>query len=322
MTTLNAPLAAGLAAVAVGAVAYVFLMPLLSGEKRAEKRRQALSNPKAAVERTSAVNRREQVAKSLKELEAKKDATKLTLPLRIERAGLAWTEKTFYLVSAGLGVGLALLAFVVSENPIVAVGALFAGGLGVPRWLLTHLQKRRIKRFVKELPNAVDVIVRGIRSGIPLGDCLRIIAREAEEPVRSEFRAAVEAQALGISMGEAVSRLYERVPVSEVNFFGIVISIQEKAGGNLSEALTNLSRVLRERAKMAGKIQAMSMEAKSSAGIIAALPVVVASLTYLSSPDYISQLWTTSPGRMCLAASLVWMSIGVLTMKKMINFKF
>ena len=321
MTTLNAPLAAGLAAVAVGAVAYVFLMPLLSGEKRAEKRRQALGNPKAAVERTSAVNRREQVAKSLKELEAKKDATKLTLPLRIERAGLAWTEKTFYLVSAGLAAVFGLLAFVVSGNLIVAVGALIAGGLGVPRWLLTHLQKRRIKRFVKELPNAVDVIVRGIRSGIPLGDCLRIIAREAEEPLRSEFRAAVEAQALGISMGEAVSRLYERVPVSDVNFFGIVISIQEKSGGNLSEALSNLSRVLRDRAKMAGKIQAMSMEAKSSAGIIAALPVVVASLTYLSSPDYISQLWTTSPGRLCLAVSLVWMSIGVFTMKQMINFK-
>ena len=172
------------------------------------------------------------------------------------------------------------------------------------------------------MPNAVDVIVRGIKSGIPLGDCVRIIAREAEEPLRSEFKGVVDAQALGLSMGEAIGRLYERVPVSDVNFFGIVISIQAKSGGNLSEALSNLSRVLRERRKMAGKIQAMSMEAKSSAGIIGALPIIVATLTYLSSPDYISILWTTDPGKIALLGSAIWMSIGVFVMRKMINFEF
>jgi tight adherence protein B len=164
--------------------------------------------------------------------------------------------------------------------------------------------------------------VRGICSGIPVGDCFRIVSREAEEPVRGEFKNVVETQALGLSLNEAVGRLFERVPVPEVNFFVIVINIQAQSGGNLSEALGNLSRILRERRKMAGKVQAMSMEAKASGGIIAALPFVVTSITYLTSPDYISLLWTTDIGKMALAGSALWMSIGVFTMKKMINFDF
>ena len=189
-------------------------------------------------------------------------------------------------------------------------------------FLLRHLRKRRIAKFTKELPNAVDVVVRGIRTGIPVGDCFRMVSREAEEPVRSEFRVIIETQALGLSLGESVSRLYERVPVQEVNFFAIVINIQQQSGGNLSEALSNLSRVLRERRKMAGKVQAMSMEAKSSAGIIAALPFVVAGITSLTSPDYISLLWTTDIGKLALLGSAIWMTFGILTIKKMIAFDF
>ncbi|TXM98811.1 type II secretion system F family protein, partial [Methylobacterium sp. WL122] len=198
----------------------------------------------------------------------------------------------------------------------------FVGGLGVPAFLLRHLRKRRIAKFLRELPNAVDVVVRGIRTGIPVGDCFRMVSREAEEPVRSEFRVIIETQTLGLSLGEAVSRLYERVPVQEVNFFSVVINIQQQSGGNLSEALSNLSRVLRERRKMAGKIQAMSMEAKSSAGIIAALPFVVAGITSLTSPDYISLLWTTDIGKLALLGSAIWMGLGILTIKKMIAFDF
>lgn len=186
--------------------------------------------------------------------------------------------------------------------------------------MLGYLRKRRIAAFINELPTAIDIITRGVRAGIPVGDCLRIISREAEEPIRTEFRLAVESQTLGMSIGDALIRMYERVPVSDVNFFAIVIGIQAKSGGNLSEALANLSRVLRERKKMAGKIQAMSMEAKASGGIIAALPFIVATLTYFSSPDYISLLWRTDIGKMALVASAVWMSLGIFTMKKMIAF--
>jgi tight adherence protein B len=168
----------------------------------------------------------------------------------------------------------------------------------------------------------VDVIVRGIKAGLPLLDCLKMIAGEAPEPVRTEFKAIVETQTIGLPLGEACEKLYERVPLPEANFFGIVISIQQKAGGNLSEALGNLSRVLRERKKMKAKIKAMSMEAKASAMIIAALPVAVMILVYLTSPKYIELLWTEPLGRLMLACCVVWMSMGVMVMKKMINFDF
>ena len=134
--------------------------------------------------------------------------------------------------------------------------------------------------------------MRGIKAGLPLLDSLKIIALDAQEPIKSEFKAIVETQTIGMPIGEACAKLYERMPLPEANFFGIVISIQQKAGGNLSEALGNLSRVLRDRKKMKAKIQAMSMEAKASASIIGALPICVGALVYLTSPDYIELLWT------------------------------
>jgi tight adherence protein B len=151
---------------------------------------------------------------------------------------------------------------------------------------------------------------------------MKMITMEASEPVKSEFRAVVETQAVGMPLGEACSKLYERMPVPEANFFGIVVSIQQRSGGNLAETLGNLSRVLRDRKKMKGKIQAMSQEAKASAGIIGALPVAVMTMVYITSPQYISLLWTEPLGRAMLAASVVWMSMGVMVMKKMINFDF
>ena len=169
---------------------------------------------------------------------------------------------------------------------------------------------------------SVDIIVRGIKAGLPLLDCLRMITADAPEPVKSEFRAIVETQAIGLPLGEACARLFDRIPVAEANFFGIVISIQQKAGGNLSEALGNLSRVLRDRKKMKAKIQAMSMEAKASASIIAFLPLGVMTLVYITSPDYISLLWTHPTGRIMMAACGMWMGMGVMVMRKMINFDF
>ena len=313
-----------LAAIAAGGVAYVFLYPLLSGQRRAEKRQQALTATSTdRRERIANVNRKEQVAQSLKELEAKQKATNnVTLEMRITQAGLTWTRKTYFLFSAIAAAVLAIAVFVASGNPYAGAGAVFVGGLGVPRWVLAHLRKRRINSFILELPNAVDVIVRGIRSGLPLGDCLRIVASEAREPLKSEFRMIIEAQAVGMTVSEAVGRIIDRVPIAEANFFAIVIAIQQKSGGNLSEALGNLSKVLRERRKMSDKIKAVSMEAKASAGIIGALPFTVALLTYLASPNYISILWKTDSGKVSLVIGGIWMSIGIVTMKKMINFKF
>ena len=153
----------------------------------------------------------------------------------------------------------------VDAGLLMALAMAFIAGIGVPLWLLKFLKKRRENKFLASFPDAVDIIVRGIKAGLPLLDSMRIITTDAPEPVKSEFRAIIETQTIGIPIGEACGKLYERIPVPEANFFAIVIGIQQKAGGNLSEALGNLSRVLRDRKKMKAKIQAMSMEAKASA---------------------------------------------------------
>lgn len=317
-------IAALLATVAVGGLAYVFLYPRLSGNDRAEKRQQALMSTAAAnraTGKTQGATRRELVAQSLKDIEAREKArSKLTLDMRIAQAGLSIGKKTFYLFSAVAGLLVALLSFTLTGQPLAAAGGLFAGAVGLPRFVLNYLRKRRIEKFIGEFPNAMDVIVRGVKAGLPLGDCIRIIASEAAEPVRSEFRQIVEAQTLGMGPGEAAGKLYERVPVPETNFFAIVLMIQQKAGGNLAEALGNLSRVLRERRKMRGKISAMSMEAKASAAIIGSLPPIVMILLYLSSPKYIELLWMTETGQLFMLASAFWMFCGIMVMRKMINF--
>ncbi|MGE0525154.1 MAG: type II secretion system F family protein [Variibacter sp.] len=314
---------------AVGGVAWVFIYPLLSGERVVEARRESVAKPErmarsaTANARSGPKVRREQVEETLKELEERqKKAKRLPLAVRISQAGLSWSKRQFLLISAGLGFGTFLLLFILQAGlPIAAMGG-FAAGLGAPRWLLAFLKRRREAKFLKTFPDAVDVIVRGIKAGLPLLDCLKMIAAEAQEPVRGEFRSIVETQAIGMPIGEACAKLYERMPIPETNFFGIVISIQQKAGGNLSEALGNLSRVLRDRKKMKAKIVAMSQEAKASAAIIAALPLCVMGLVYLTSPNYIELLWTEPMGRVMLACSAFWMFCGVMVMKKMINFDF
>jgi len=315
-----------LATVAAGGVAWVFIYPVLSGERQAEQRRDSIAKAEPAARKAVTRNvksRREQVEGSLKDLEARrKRAKNVALSVRISQAGLNWSKQRFFLISAILGIAVLIITVMVGGGlPAAAVLAL-AAGFGLPRWLLSFLKKRRELKFLDGFPDAVDVIVRGIKAGLPLLDSIKVIVADAPEPIRSEFRAIVETQTIGIPLGEACGKLYERVPIAEANFFGIVISIQQKAGGNLSEALANLSRVLRDRKKMKAKIRAMSMEAKASAAIIASLPAAVMILVYLSSPDYIELLWKTSIGNMLLAASAFWMMIGVLVMKKMINFDF
>jgi tight adherence protein B len=318
-----------LVALAAGGLIWVFVYPILSGERHAEKRQASVvrSEPAARVAAATAGRgpkvRREQIEDTLKELEVRQKKQKnLPLAMRISQAGLAWSKRQYIIISVAIGLALFVAVFLVGGGLIAAAGAGFAGGFGVPRWLLAFLKKRRESKFLHHFPDAVDVIVRGVKAGLPLGDCLRIIANESPEPVRGEFKTIVEAQTVGITMGDACAKMYERMPLPEANFFGIVVAIQQRAGGNLSEALGNLSRVLRDRKKMKAKIQAMSMEAKASAVIIAALPFAVMILVYISSPNYIELLWTHATGRLMMACCAAWMSIGVFVMKKMINFDF
>jgi tight adherence protein B len=314
-----------LAAVAVGGVAYVFLYPILSGEKKAEQRMASVAKADviSRASRGPQKSRRDSVETTLKELDEKhKKNRSVPLAVKIMQAGLSWSKKQFMIISACIGLGMFVLGMFLGGGLLTALGFGFAGGFGIPRWLLSFLKKRRESKFLNGFPDAVDVIVRGIKSGLPLLDCMKMITVDAPEPVRSEFRTIVETQAVGLPLGEACGKLYENMPVPEANFFGIVISIQQKAGGNLSEALGNLSRVLRDRKKMKAKINAMSQEAKASAGIIGALPIAVMTMVYITSPQYISLLFTEPLGNVMLACSGGWMLMGVLVMKKMINFDF
>lgn len=314
-----------LAATAIGGAAWVFVYPLLSGRKQAENRRASLakSEPAARNAEKTQRSRREQVETTLKDLEARRQKeSKVSLSTRLTQAGLNWSTQKFMIVSGVLAAVCFAMAMLFGGGLLGAVGLAFAAGFGLPRWGLSYLKKRREANFLKALPDAVDVIVRGIKAGLPLFESIKVVAADAPEPLKGEFLAIIETQAIGMPLGDACARLFERMPVPEANFFGIVISIQQKSGGNLSEALGNLSKVLRDRKKMAEKIQAMSMEAKASAAIIGSLPPIVMLLVYLSTPDYISLLWTHPTGQLMLVGCAIWMSIGIFVMKRMINFDF
>ncbi len=317
-----------LIAVAVGGVAYVFIYPLLTGERRVEQRMRDVATVEGDTRRSRktvdpSVKRRQQVEDSLEQIEERrKRSRRPPLSTRLQQAGLTWTKRQYWITSAIVGLFSAIVAWIFGASILIALGVGFSAGFGLPRWMLSFLKKRREKLFLNEFPNGIDIITRGVKAGLPVGDCIRIVAAEAREPVKAEFRMIAESQSIGIPLADASARLFEHIPLPEANFFGIVVSIQQKSGGSLSEALGNLSRVLRERRKMQAKIQAMSMEAKASAAIIAALPIAVMLLVYLTSPNYIELLWITPLGRMLMFGSGVWMLIGVFVMRRMINFDF
>jgi tight adherence protein B len=202
--------------------------------------------------------------------------------------------------------------------PLVALTC----GVGLPRWIVKHLATKRQKAFTLRFADAVDIIVRGIRSGLPVAECLNIIGREMAEPVGLEFRLIVEGQKLGLTLEEVMTRALIRMPTPELKFFAIVLSIQQQTGGNLADTLSKLSEVLRGRKKLKDKIQSLSSEAKSSAGIIGALPFMVSGLLYLVNPTYMSLLFTTPMGNVMIAGGVVWMGMGVFVMAKMIAFDY
>jgi tight adherence protein B len=180
----------------------------------------------------------------------------------------------------------------------------------------------RQKKFTEQLADSLDVIVRGVKSGLPLNQCLRIIADESPEPIRSEFKNVVDGQAMGVPLDQNLARLYERMPLAEVNFLVIVLVIQQRTGGNLSESLGNLSAVLRSRKLMREKVKALSSEAKASAMIIGSLPFIVMLIVYIIKPDYMTLLFTTTTGNLILLGAAFMMTTGIVVMRNMINFKF
>lgn len=320
-------LAAILAFIMIGGLGWAFVSGgASSGEalKRAraiQGGKQAKGAARRAAQQNTPEGRRKQILQQLNEADRRNRKARMSLPARMQQAGLAPNLKLFWILSSvSGGVGL-LLALVFGLSPLVALMVALVLGLGLPRWVLAFLAKGRVKKFSGEFANAVDVIVRGIRSGLPVHDCFKIIARESPAPLGPEFQRLVEAIGVGMTLGQALDKMYERMPSPELRFLAIVMAIQQKTGGNLGEALSNLSTVLRARRMMGEKVKALSSEAISSAGIIGSLPIVVMTLVMVASPDYMSRMFTDPRGHAMLLGSGVWMGLGVLVMKKMISFK-
>lgn len=316
-----------LGALSVGGIVYAIATPYFNGEKKADQRIANLGSEKSERGRgTVEQKRRKAVQDVLEELdERQKEDRKVSIRQRIAQAGLSISPFAFYAMSFISAAVFAMGAFVsvkLSVAPYVVGAAVLVGGIGFPRWVIGFLARRRQKKFINEFANSIDIIVRGVKTGLPLNDCIGIIAQESPDPIGPEFAKIVEEQRIGVTLGQGLERMYERMPLQEVSFLSIVITIQQSAGGNLAEALQNLSSVLRERKKLEGKVRAFSQEAKSSAAIIGALPILVMGAVYLSKPAYISVLFEERSGNMMLVGSAIWMLMGVLVMRKMINFDY
>lgn len=322
--TLIALIAAGF----IAAVAYVLMG---DGGGRQAARVKKISGKKTATDGLldrfkveSQGSKRKQIEESLTKLEERQKQKKKkskSLEMRIVQANWTISAQIFTIVSAGLAFLVGTMALAMGVKPVIAIGAGLGVGFGIPRFVLNFAIARRQKAFMENFADAMDIIVRGVRTGLPLGDCLKIIAHESPDPLGAEFRRVVEAEGLGIPVDVCLEQLYERIPVSEVNFFATVLNIQKTTGGNLGESLENLSKVLRGRKMLREKIKALSAEAKASAIIIACLPIVVMVLVSIASPDYMNELYTTSTGQRNLMIGAGMMVVGTLVMKKMINFK-
>ncbi|GAA0550057.1 tight adherence protein B [Rhizomicrobium palustre] len=271
-----------------------------------------------------AVSRKRNMQTALKDFEKKQAEKKpqLTLRRRLDQAGLSnVSEKSFYIAQVLIALSALLFCVAEGQSYLVVILGTFAAGLGLPRWTLNILKGRREKRFTEDFANAIDVIVRSVKSGLPTNDALRIVAGEFRDPVGGEFKRLTENMKMGLTLEQALKKMYDSMPTSEVSFFGIVMSIQQKTGGNLAEALGNLAGVLRDRKRLQGKIKAMSSEAKASAWIIGSLPPGVGGIVYLTAPNYIMPLFTERMGNLLLVGCAIWMGIGISVMSKMINFK-
>ncbi len=277
----------------------------------------------AALDQTA--QRRKQIQESLKQMEERQRNRRqktLSLQARIRQAGLENTTLTlFWSISAGLALLGAALAYLTGQSLLVVAGAAIIFGLGAPRWYLGFLRGRRQKKFTLEFANSLDVIVRGIKSGLPLNECLKIISEESPEPVRGEFKYLVEGIAVGVTLEDGLDKMCERMPLAELNFFRTVLVIQQKTGGNLAETLSNLATVLRARKMMREKVSALSSEAKSSAAIIGSLPPGVLAIVYGTTPDYMTEMFVHPTGQLMLLGGATWMFLGIMVMRGMINFK-
>ena len=321
-------LVAGAVFISMVAVTFSLILPQIKARANLRQRISVASGNVSAAEVTRGIggdsSRRRDIQSRLRQLEDAKTKKTFAVKLRetLRQAGLRLTLRNYFLLCTALSVVAAILYKMTGYHLVGIVPVSITVGFGLPRYVLFYLTKRRVNKFTKEFANAVDIIVRGIKSGLPVSECLKIIATESPEPVAGLFLEIVESQNLGLTLEVSLERAQEQIKTPELQFFTIVLIIQGQTGGNLADTLANLSGILRDRKKMADKVKSLSSEAKSSAGIIGSLPFLMTGLLYLVNPEYLTPLFTADLGKIMIAGGLVWMSAGIFIMKQMINFEF
>ncbi|MDR6786881.1 tight adherence protein B [Sphingomonas sp. BE138] len=243
------------------------------------------------------------------------------LKKRLAMSGTSWTPGQY-----GIGAGaIALVAFAMLWlYGVPLLVALFVGGLlgaAIPHLVLSYLIKRRVAAFIAKFPDAIELLVRGLRSGLPISETMQVVGAEVPGPVGEEFRAVSDKMRIGRSMDVALQETADRLMTPEFQFFVITIAIQRETGGNLAETLQNLATVLRQRGQMKLKIKAMSSESKASAYIIGALPFIVFGLIYTINPPYMMTFFSDTRLMIVATGGFTWMGIGAFIMSRMVSFE-
>ena len=301
---------AALAVVAVG----IFLAIFANGSRKAAKRRLAAIKTRRGGEVEA---RRTGVIKAA---QADRSFTRL-LQSRLDKTGKPWTVQHYLIATVGLIVTVTLLLVVRGIATPTAVGVGVAVGAGLPWLVVGRLASKRAMRFITRFPDAIDLLVRGLRSGLPISETIGVVGNEVADPVGAEFRSVADKMKIGRTMEGALQDTADRLQTPEFQFFVISLAIQRETGGNLAETLGNLSDVLRKRMQMKLKVRAMSSESKASAYIIGALPFIVFGLIYYINPEYMMNFFTDQRLIYAGIGGGVWMGIGAFIMAKMISFE-
>lgn len=268
--------------------------------------------------------RREGLARKLKEskkAEEHHNKKKVPITLQIQQAGLHITSGQFWLFSfISMGV-MTLLSYALGYSPFVVIMMAVIGLFGVPKFVLKFLAGKRQKNFLKEFPDALEATVRLLKAGMPVSEAVLMISREYDGPVGEEMSIIYDKQKIGTPLHEAALEATNRMPLPEMQMFATGLAIQAQTGSSLSEVLTNLAGVIRARFRLKRKVKALSSEAVASASIIGALPIMVAGGMYFVNNEYLMILFETTIGKVLLIGAGVWMAMGIMAMKVMINFK-
>lgn len=243
------------------------------------------------------------------------------LALRLHRSGASWSTNRYLATSAGLGLVVALLVALKTGALALALAFGLFVGAGIPHFVLNKLIARRTNAFNAKFPDAIELLVRGLRSGLPVTETLGVVAKEVPGPVGEEFKLITERIKIGRTMEDALQDTSDRLDIPEFSFFCITLAIQRETGGNLAETLANLSDVLRKRSQMKLKIRAMSSESKASAYIVGALPFIVFGMIWWINPGYIGTFFTDDRLTVAGLGGAVWMGIGAFIMAKMVSFE-